>query len=104
MANPNIGPRGRRNPPRPIATPWIPNWFRKRLPLASAYTALYGSVREKGEYRKLWQRLHWDSGLQRYLARIGRALVAFTRYFFFRAAHRRVQHTGSGMTIRPLDG
>lgn len=56
--------------------------FEVWLPLASAYMAFYKTSRELGAYQTLWQRLHSNSGLHSFGARIDGALVGFTHYLF----------------------
>lgn len=52
------------------------------LPLASAYMAFYTTTREPLAYQNLWQRLHSNSALHTFGARIDGMLVGFTHYFF----------------------
>lgn len=56
--------------------------FESWLPLASAYMAFYKTTREPDAYQTLWQRLHSNSGLHSFGARIDGTLVGFTHYLF----------------------
>ena len=56
--------------------------FEAWLPLASAYMAFYKTTRELGAYQTLWQRLHSNTNLHSFGARLDGTLVGFTHYFF----------------------